>query len=851
MTADLKKYMALDNILITVEESTKDDRNVLLPDISKSDMFVEKHLETDLSEWQRLKLECQKLNYETQTAFLPNICKKLFRVTVSKDLTAEEQYRKAVEMANALNMHRGKKYITMGQSAPVNESAAARYVHNYYAHVIQDVVGKEYCHFMGFDEFSKVGRRIDITEVPANSDNFDSHIMCQTIHVQAKATSANSNNSMPQTITLYQFEDTSTLYKPPDVTTFNVETASPIRDLSLIEEYTHTRAGSSKSCIMVPPSHFVEPTKSPANRRCQSVTGSLSDTLSETSNILAILGIEDVQRKTSETPVSKLPSPVSTEKKSANTSRLSASTEESQKTNPTSEEESEDLDNSIRIEEVDGVRLRGWLWPFVLKNGIKRFTAIQKQFLRSFAVPGDIHYKGVANGGKTMCAILAILNSIQPLQFDTQALIVTSNTRSSKLIQKTVSFEDGENKIICQRTDEIFTPSNSNAKKNTRRPVCQVVVGTCEQIKDVIAKNILNSERINHLIIDNAEEIFSEGLKTTLYKILYSLDATIKVTLISRTSANAASELEEFCKQKLRYTLVLEETVDIEQFLNSQPRVKSGDKAVHSISDKRSVVGNGTPPRNQSVKEGCIKPSASVPKSSDIITSTTHPDDYTNDEPKVIELSDSDEADESYDSDNESTESTCRTFIPNKAIKFLGVDDSGTMVEGSGSAVSHLYANIAGDDYKVEIIAQLDIEEDKTIIFCNSIERTEWLSTKLRQHQLWPQVLHQNIPRKEQEVILETFRQGSFCRVLISTDFLTSISLDSADVVLNYDLPATKMVYRNRTAFADRELLSTKSIVANKSTIVISLISENEYETLMGFGSSLGIVVESAYKDQD
>lgn len=52
--------------------------------------------------------------------------------------------------------------------------------------------------------------------------------------------------------------------------------------------------------------------------------------------------------------------------------------------------------------------------------------------------------------------------------------------------------------------------------------------------------------------------------------------------------------------------------------------------------------------------------------------------------------------------------------------------------------------------------------------------------------------------RKEQQVILENFREGSFCRVLICTDFLVSISLDSADVVLNFDFPNSRKVYVSR-----------------------------------------------------
>ncbi|CAL8094477.1 unnamed protein product [Orchesella dallaii] len=826
LESDLKKYMALDNILITIEESSKDDGNLLLPDISKSDMFVHKYLWTDLQEWQSLKLQCQKLNYETQTAFSPNICTKLLRVTISKDLTAEEQFRRAVEMANALNMHRGKKYISVNQSPPLvrdiiltwhkNEPAAACYVQNYYGHVIQDVIGKEY-----------VGRIIDITELPADSSNFNFHTMCQTIHVQAKATSANSTNTMPQTITLYQFEDTS--YKLPEVTTFNVETASPIRELSLAEEYTHTRPGPSNQY------NYVRPAIMPSMQRSMSVSEReeiVSDT-SDTISIQSILGIDDVPKTLTQVSRPKTPS-VLTTTSTENSSTKDLDPEES---------ESEDQNDMTRFKEVDGVRLRAWLWTCVQKTGIQKFTNIQKQFLKSFATPGDIHYKGVANGGKTICTVLAVLNSIQPLVTQTQAVIVTSNTRSCKQIQNSLTIDDG--KVSILRTDEILQAS-SNPKKPFKRQ-CHILVGTCDQIKEIVSKNILNNERISHLIIDNAEEIFGAGLKTVLYKILYALNASVKVTLVSRSSCSAASELEEFCKKKLRYPLELEETVDMGQFLISQPRTKSRDTVGHSISNKVSVTGASS--ASSTVSECSVK-SASEETVQESKVSSSIANDTNVYNPRSPEIADDEAVSQVNDSDSENSNSTCRSFIPKTTLKFLGIDDPGATI----TAISHLYANIVGDDYKVEIISQLDIEEDKTIIFCRSIERTEWLSTKLRQHKLWPQVLHENVPRKDQKAILENFRQGSFCRVLISTDFLTSISLDSADVVLNFDLPATSVVYRNRSAFADREMMNPKSKGYNKevNAVVITLISEKEHEILMEFGESLGLVIESAYKsDQD
>jgi hypothetical protein len=91
------------------------------------------------------------------------------------------------------------------------------------------------------------------------------------------------------------------------------------------------------------------------------------------------------------------------------------------------------------------------------------------------------------------------------------------------------------------------------------------------------------------------------------------------------------------------------------------------------------------------------------------------------------------------------------TFIPDYVLKKVGVPlmmDYSTFPEGSKdhnlkseNTPEHIYILMSNDNEKIEILSMLDIEEEKTIIFCNTIEKVEWLATELRRRRLWPHTL--------------------------------------------------------------------------------------------------------------
>lgn len=75
-----------------------------------------------------------------------------------------------------------------------------------------------------------------------------------------------------------------------------------------------------------------------------------------------------------------------------------------------------------------------WSDMFLRERGIEKLMESQRLFIEAFKGLGDVFYRGIANSGKTTSLAVGLLNNLQADNFSTQAIIITSNNRSSKLV---------------------------------------------------------------------------------------------------------------------------------------------------------------------------------------------------------------------------------------------------------------------------------------------------------------------------------------------------------------------------------------------------------------------------------
>ncbi len=120
--------------------------------------------------------------------------------------------------------------------------------------------------------------------------------------------------------------------------------------------------------------------------------------------------------------------------------------------------------------------------------------------------------------------------------------------------------------------------------------------------------------------------------------------------------------------------------------------------------------------------------------------------------------------------------------------------------EVSVDLISQFYVNVETEELKFDTLLDLYslISTSQAIIFCNSIEKVDWLKENLEKNNFEITHIHGKLNQKEREEIIKEFRNGK-TRILLTTDLLArGIDIPLVNLVINYDLPINKETYIHR-----------------------------------------------------
>jgi len=114
--------------------------------------------------------------------------------------------------------------------------------------------------------------------------------------------------------------------------------------------------------------------------------------------------------------------------------------------------------------------------------------------------------------------------------------------------------------------------------------------------------------------------------------------------------------------------------------------------------------------------------------------------------------------------------------------------------------ISQFYVNVEKEDLKFDTLLDLYslVSTSQAIIFCNSVEKVDWLKENLEKNNFVITCIHGKMNQKERETIVKEFRDGK-TRILLTTDLLSrGIDISLVNLVINYDLPINKENYIHR-----------------------------------------------------
>merc|ERR1719289_768909 len=105
--------------------------------------------------------------------------------------------------------------------------------------------------------------------------------------------------------------------------------------------------------------------------------------------------------------------------------------------------------------------------------------------------------------------------------------------------------------------------------------------------------------------------------------------------------------------------------------------------------------------------------------------------------------------------------------------------------------IKQFFVAVEREQWKFDTLCDLydTLTITQAVIFCNTKQKVDWLTQKMRDANFTVAAIHGDMPQKERDAIMAQFRSGA-SRVLISTDLWgRGLDVQQVSLVICYDLP--------------------------------------------------------------
>ena len=171
--------------------------------------------------------------------------------------------------------------------------------------------------------------------------------------------------------------------------------------------------------------------------------------------------------------------------------------------------------------------------------GFEKPSPIQRLGIKPIIDGKDVVIQSHSGTGKTATFVIGLLQRININEHNTQCIVI-SNSREladqTYKVFKNISKFTNITSNLCIGGDMQYKYNSDNIKD-------QVIIGTPGRISDLINKNIINTDNVKLIIIDEADYVLSTSFRKQVKKIFQSLPTGYQTVLISATIPDEMSQL--------------------------------------------------------------------------------------------------------------------------------------------------------------------------------------------------------------------------------------------------------------------------------------------------------------------
>ena len=249
------------------------------------------------------------------------------------------------------------------------------------------------------------------------------------------------------------------------------------------------------------------------------------------------------------------------------------------------EESKYDEIESFEDLEIDSNIIRG-----IFSYGFENPSPIQKKAIIPLLDGKDVIAQAQSGTGKTATFCLGVLGLINTKENNTQALVL-AHTRELALQINNVFRQIGNYLDIVFNLSIGGVSIKDNIESLSKKPrKPHIVIGTPGRVLDMINKRALNTGTLKILIIDEADEMLSEGFINQIYNIFRTMPKNIQVGLFSATMTPDFFEISNKFMRKPIRILVKNEQLTLEGIKQYVIDVQSNDYKFETLCDLYSLL---------------------------------------------------------------------------------------------------------------------------------------------------------------------------------------------------------------------------------------------------------------------
>ncbi len=183
----------------------------------------------------------------------------------------------------------------------------------------------------------------------------------------------------------------------------------------------------------------------------------------------------------------------------------------------------------IRDNVLRGIYAIGFEQPSpIQKKGIVPMIRTNKDGKRR-----DIIAQAQSGTGKTGCFSVGVLNIVNPEHKYTQGLILAPTHELAGQIRDVITDLGRFDNIVTQLLVGGTSVDGDREKLDNDPP--HIIVGTPGRVHDMIRRKYLKTEKIQVIVLDEADEMLSQGFKDQIYKIFQYMPSSVQIGLFSAT----------------------------------------------------------------------------------------------------------------------------------------------------------------------------------------------------------------------------------------------------------------------------------------------------------------------------